>query len=89
MRQNGKKKRGRQDSASLAGTSQFDITGTFTKNDYFSDVNPRSMRRLLNIVAVTGTLVLYFLRSPDLKGHVSYCHHMTSLNLNFLKNLLL
>jgi hypothetical protein len=62
MRQKGHKRPGRQDSVSIAGTSQFDITGTFTKNDYFSDVNPRSMRRLLNIVAVTGTLVLYFFK---------------------------
>ena len=54
MRKKSRKKTTRSDSLSLAGTSNFDITGTFTKNDYFSDVNPRSMRRLLNIVAVTG-----------------------------------
>jgi hypothetical protein len=49
MRQKGRKRPGRQDSVSIAGTSQLENTGTFTKNDYFSDVNPRSMRRLLNI----------------------------------------
>lgn len=35
-------------------TSTFDLSHTLVKNDYFSDINPRSMRRLLNIVAVTG-----------------------------------
>lgn len=55
MRKKSRRKQGRSDSLSIAGTSNFDITGNFfSKNDYFSDVNPRSMRRLLNIVAVTG-----------------------------------
>ena len=34
--------------------SNFDLTNTLTKNDYFSDINPRTMRRFMNIVAVTG-----------------------------------
>ncbi|CAI9732185.1 kinase D-interacting substrate of 220 kDa-like [Octopus vulgaris] len=38
-------------------TSTFDLSHTLVKNDYFSDINPRSMRRLLNIVAVTGRLL--------------------------------
>ncbi|CAC5368968.1 KIDINS220 [Mytilus coruscus] len=58
MRKKSRRKQGRSDSLSIAGTSNFDITGNlFSKNDYFSDVNPRSMRRLLNIVAVTGRLL--------------------------------
>ena len=36
--------------------SSFDLAHTLTKNDYFSDINPRSMRRFMNIVAVTGSL---------------------------------
>ena len=34
--------------------SAFDLSNTFARNDYFSDINPRSMRRLMNIVSVTG-----------------------------------
>ena len=34
--------------------SNFDLTKTFTKNSYFSDINPKNLRRLKNIVAVTG-----------------------------------
>jgi len=31
-----------------------DLTKMLLTDDYFSDVNPRSMRRLLNIIYVTG-----------------------------------
>lgn len=31
-----------------------DLTKMLLTDDYFSDVNPRSMRRLLNVVYVTG-----------------------------------
>ena len=34
--------------------SNFDLTKTLVKNSYFSDINPRNMRRLMNIVGVTG-----------------------------------
>jgi ankyrin repeat-rich membrane spanning protein len=34
--------------------SATDLSKTLIKNDYFSDMNPRSMRRLMNIVAITG-----------------------------------
>jgi ankyrin repeat-rich membrane spanning protein len=38
----------------LVYASSFDLSNTFIRNDYFSDINPRSMRRLMNIVSVTG-----------------------------------
>ncbi|XP_046352600.2 kinase D-interacting substrate of 220 kDa B-like isoform X1 [Haliotis rufescens] len=38
-------------------TSSFDLSSQVVKNDYFSDINPRSMRRLMNIVAVTARLL--------------------------------
>lgn len=41
--------------------SSFDLSNTFARNDYFSDINPRSMRRLMNIVSVTGKQVKLFL----------------------------
>ncbi|XP_045203576.2 kinase D-interacting substrate of 220 kDa B-like isoform X2 [Mercenaria mercenaria] len=47
----------RTDSLSQVTHSNFDISHTLTKNDYFSDINPKSMRRLMNIVAVTGRLL--------------------------------
>ena len=34
--------------------SHFDLSKTFGKSSYFSDMNPRSMKRLLNILGVTG-----------------------------------
>lgn len=33
-----------------------DLTKMLLTDDYFSDVNPRSMRRLMNVVYVTGEL---------------------------------
>ncbi|XP_033742353.1 LOW QUALITY PROTEIN: kinase D-interacting substrate of 220 kDa B-like [Pecten maximus] len=52
----GKKRTGqRKDTSSHA--SNLDISHSLTKTDYFSDINPRSMRRLMNIVAVTGRLL--------------------------------
>lgn len=37
-----------------------DLTKVLLMDDYFSDVNPRSMRRLMNIVYVTGRLLKAF-----------------------------
>ena len=34
--------------------STFDLSKNLMTNMYFSDINPRNMRRLMNIVAVTG-----------------------------------
>ncbi|KAK3576078.1 hypothetical protein CHS0354_014082 [Potamilus streckersoni] len=48
-----RKRKPRLDSIA-APTSSFDLSHALTKNDYFSDINPKSVRRLMNIVAVTG-----------------------------------
>lgn len=48
------KKRNRGGESVTQIQSSFDLTNTVTKNDYFSDINPRTMRRFMNIVAVTG-----------------------------------
>ncbi|KAL4230991.1 hypothetical protein ACF0H5_011364 [Mactra antiquata] len=53
----GRSKRPHLDSLTQITHSNFDISHTLTKNDYFSDINPKSMRRLMNIVAVTGRLL--------------------------------
>lgn len=39
------------------GQSQgvYDFTKIILTDDYFSDVNPRSMRRLMNVIYITGT----------------------------------
>ncbi|CAG9821942.1 unnamed protein product [Phaedon cochleariae] len=37
-----------------------DLTKMLLSDDYFSDVNPRSMRRLMNVVYVTGRLLKAF-----------------------------
>ena len=31
-----------------------DLTKVLLTDDYFSDINPRSMRRLMNVVYITG-----------------------------------
>ena len=48
--------------------SSFDLAHTLTKNDYFSDINPRSMRRFMNIVAVTGSLFILLLSYGIMSG---------------------
>ncbi|XP_071446780.1 kinase D-interacting substrate of 220 kDa B [Hetaerina americana] len=42
------------------GGGPFDLSKVLLADDYFSDVNPRSMRRLMNIVHVTGRLLKAF-----------------------------
>lgn len=44
-----------------AGGAQ-DLTRMLLTDDYFSDVNPRSMRRLMNVVYITGDYrsIFYF-----------------------------
>lgn len=37
-----------------------DLTKVLLTDDYFSDVNPRSMRRLMNIIYITGRLLKAF-----------------------------
>lgn len=37
--------------------SAIDLTDQLIKSDYFSDVNPRNLRRLINIIALTGRLL--------------------------------
>lgn len=46
----------------LRRPSHIDLSNCFSKSSYFSDINPRSMKRLMNILAVTGG-ILYFLYS--------------------------
>lgn len=36
-----------------------DLTKMLLTDDYFSDVNPRSMRRLMNVVYITGTVKIF------------------------------
>lgn len=36
-----------------------DLNKMLLTDDYFSDVNPRSMRRLMNVVYVTGNIIYY------------------------------
>jgi len=37
--------------------SAYDLTDQLIKSDYFSDVNPRNLRRLINIIALNGRLL--------------------------------
>lgn len=37
--------------------SALDLTDQLIKSDYFLDVNPRNIRRLINIIALTGRLL--------------------------------
>ena len=38
-------------------SSELDLTKAMTKHSYFSDINPKYMKRLVHIVAVTGRLL--------------------------------
>jgi len=42
------------------GLAAHDLTKVLLTDDYFSDVNPRSMRRLMNVIYVTGRLLKAF-----------------------------
>jgi ankyrin repeat-rich membrane spanning protein len=37
--------------------SAYDLTDQLMKSDYFLDINPRNLRRLINIIALTGRLL--------------------------------
>ena len=39
------------------GTGPGDLKKMLLGDDYFSDVNPRSMRRLMNIIHITGAII--------------------------------
>jgi len=45
----------------LRQPSHVDLSKCFGKSSYFSDINPRSMKRLMNILAVTGIISYMFL----------------------------
>ncbi|KAK7097954.1 kinase D-interacting substrate of 220 kDa B-like [Littorina saxatilis] len=67
----GARRKGRSDTLSGSQpqiyTSSYDLSNTFARNDYFSDINPRSMRRLMNIVSVTARLLRAY--NIDFKWH--------------------
>ena len=52
---NGKKKKKRKSLSKPI--NPYDLTDQLIKSDYFSDVNPRNLRRLINIIALTGRLL--------------------------------
>uniref|UniRef100_T1J258 Uncharacterized protein n=1 Tax=Strigamia maritima TaxID=126957 RepID=T1J258_STRMM len=66
QRKNSKKLRMSESVASSMGninsrvTGAQDLTKVLLTDDYFSDVNPRSMRRLMNVVYITGRLLKAF-----------------------------
>lgn len=42
------------------GGGPHDLTKVLLNDDYFSDANPRSMRRLMNVIYVMGRLLKAF-----------------------------
>ena len=48
--------RRRQMQRTVTRQMSFDLTKLLVTEDWFSDISPQTMRRLLNIVSVTGTL---------------------------------
>lgn len=46
--------RRRQVQRSVTRQMSFDLTKLMVTEDWFSDISPQTMRRLLNIVSVTG-----------------------------------
>ena len=49
----------------LRQQSHVDLSKCFGKSSYFSDINPRSMKRLMNILAVTGTSLHLLMPVPQ------------------------
>ncbi|XP_056623939.1 kinase D-interacting substrate of 220 kDa B isoform X2 [Triplophysa dalaica] len=49
--------RRRQMQRTVTGQMSFDLTKLLVTEDWFSDISPQTMRRLLNIVSVTGRLL--------------------------------
>lgn len=54
---NKKGKNRRSGRSSQKPMSAYDLTDQLIKSDYFLDVNPRNLRRLVNIIALTGRLL--------------------------------
>ncbi|CAF0825639.1 unnamed protein product [Brachionus calyciflorus] len=53
----GKKNKKNRKRNSSKPMSAIDLTDQLIKSEYFSDVNPRNLRRLINIIALTGRLL--------------------------------
>ena len=64
--------RRRQMQRTLTRQMSFDLTKLLVTEDWFSDISPQTMRRLLNIVSVTGNAPLLrpllLLRPPPPRG---------------------
>lgn len=52
-----KKGKNRRGTSTTKPMSAYDLTDQLIKSDYFLDVNPRNLRRLINIIALTGRLL--------------------------------
>ena len=59
--------------------ANFDISKIIMKHDYFSDINPRSIRRLINIVAIQARLLRWFLRSVSASMYVCLTRNLVCL----------
>lgn len=55
----------------------FDLTKLLVTEDWFSDISPQTMRRLLNIVSVTGNTSPIRLPLYHPRGRVDYSQHGT------------
>lgn len=55
--------RRRQMQRTITRQMSFDLTKLLLTEDWFSDISPQTMRRLLNIVSVTGYCNANFLNS--------------------------
>jgi hypothetical protein len=53
--------RRRQIQRTITRQMSFDLTKLLVTEDWFSDISPQTMRRLLNIVSVTGDFCSYYL----------------------------
>lgn len=50
-----------------------DLNKMLLTDDYFSDVNPRSMRRLMNVVYVTGNIESHIAMQYNIESTKSFC----------------
>ena|SRR6218665_327208 len=55
--------------------SMYDLSKSLGKSSYFSDINPRNMKRLMNILAITGQLCIV---TAVFFHSFIYCRHLYS-----------
>ena len=77
-----------QGSSAVGGGGPHDLTKVLLTDDYFSDANPRSMRRLMNVLYVMGRLLKAF-QGPRLNAVAACLMHRRRVGATKLRTYIL